>query len=217
MSELPTDHSGLEYIINHVFCPLKLPQASDHTLQNDLALSQAVLDAAQAFNDQLPSDKQQLWASSFKMLQNLQDSIRFSVMSLKEVESQINAMDDEDVLVFMIRAQNAAVVMRKLESETIFESFEISPDPAARRAEKLIPLFPKRGTQLTPRYITELLTGILRGLGSIADVPRIRKRIGDDVLWNNTKLPWRRSPLWLVIRVALQTTLEAQCSWTSDI
>ncbi|KAG2138280.1 hypothetical protein DEU56DRAFT_886916 [Suillus clintonianus] len=54
----------------------------------------------------------------------------------------------------------------------------------------------------------ELLTGILRGLGRIADVPRIRKRIGDDVLWDSAKLPWRRSPLWLVIRVALQTTLE---------
>ncbi|KAG2038864.1 hypothetical protein BDR03DRAFT_953798 [Suillus americanus] len=256
MSELPMDHSGLEYIINHVFCPLKLPQASDHTLENDLTLSHAVLDAAQAFNDQLPSDEQQLWASSFKMLQNLRDSIRFSVISLKEVESQINAMDVEDVLAFMIRAQNAAVVMRKLESETIFESFEISPDPAAVMGAqgKLICSYP--GPAITvpntiandatfsaelanflvcmdqdvldaaatrtkadstipeerdtthPRYITELLTGILRGLGSIADVPRIRKRIGDDVLWNNAKLPWRRSPLWLVIRVALQTTLE---------
>ncbi|KAG2114212.1 uncharacterized protein F5147DRAFT_758921 [Suillus discolor] len=249
------EHS-MEYIINHVFFPLKLPQASDHTLENELALSRAVLDAAQAFNEQLPSDKQQLWASSFKMLQNLQHSIRFSAMSLKEVQTQINAMNDKDVLVFMIRAQNAAVVMRKFESETIFESFEISPDPAAVMGAKgkLICSYP--GPAITvpdtivndatfpaalanflvrmdhdvldaaatrkkadstvpeerdtthPRYITELLTGILRGIGSIADVPRIRKRIGDDVLWNNAKLPWRRSPLWLVIRVALQTTLE---------
>ncbi|KAG1739525.1 hypothetical protein EDB19DRAFT_2025088 [Suillus lakei] len=250
------NQSGLEYIINHVFCPLKLPQANDHSLENDLALSQAVLDAAHAFSDQLPSNKQHLWAGSLKMLQNLQDSIRFSVMSPKKVKSQIKAMDDKDVLVYMIRAQNAAVVMRKLESETIFESFEISPDPAAVMGAKgkLICSYPgpaitisniivddatfpaelanflvcmdrdvldaaattrKAGSIVPeerdtthPRYITELLTGILRGLGSIADVPRIRKRIGDDVLWNSAKLPWRRSPLWLVIRVALQTTLE---------
>ncbi|KAG7094406.1 hypothetical protein E1B28_008006 [Marasmius oreades] len=58
-----------------------------------------------------------------------------------------------------------------------------------------------------PRYITELLTGILRGMGSPEDVPRIAKRIADDILWDNTLLPWRRSPLWLVIRVALQTSL----------
>ncbi|KAG2129503.1 uncharacterized protein EDB93DRAFT_118250 [Suillus bovinus] len=190
------------------------------------------------------------------MLRNLKDSIRFSMMSAKEVESQIKAMNTEDVLVYFIRAQNAAVVMRKLESETIFESFEVSPDPTAVMGTKgkLICSYP--GPAITvpdmnindatfpaelanflvhmdqdvldaaatrtkanstvleeretthPRYITELLTGILRGLGSIADVPRIRKRIGDDVLWDSAKLPWRRSPLWLVIRVALQTTLE---------
>ncbi|KAG1816740.1 uncharacterized protein BJ212DRAFT_1480599 [Suillus subaureus] len=252
----PTDQSGLKYIINHVYCPLKLPQDSDHSLKNDLALAQAVVDAALAFSEQLPSDKQLLWMSSLKMLQNLKDSVRFSVMSAKEVESQISVMDNKDVLVYMIRAQNAAVVMRKLESDTIFESFEMSPDPTAVMGAKgkLICSYP--GPAITvpdtnidnatfpaelanflvhmdedvldaaatrtkakstileerdtthPRYITELLTGILRGLGSIADVPRIRKRIGDDVLWDSAKLPWRRSPLWLVTRVALQTTLE---------
>jgi hypothetical protein len=157
----------------------------------------------------------------------------------------------------MIRAQNAAVIMRKFEHETIFESFEISPDPtavmgakgklicsypgpaiavpnavvgdsafiaelanflvhmdqdvledaAATRTKAKTTVIEERDTT-HPRYITELLTGILRGLGKIADVPRIRKRIGDDVLWDSGKLPWRRSPLWLVIRVALQTTLE---------
>ena len=59
-----------------------------------------------------------------------------------------------------------------------------------------------------PRYISELLVGILRGFGQPASVDRITKRIGDDVLWNNAYKPWRRSPLWLVIRVALQTSLE---------
>ncbi|KAG2137479.1 hypothetical protein DEU56DRAFT_945983 [Suillus clintonianus] len=253
---LSTDQSSLGYIVNHVFLPLKLPQGSDHSLDNDLALSQAVFDAALAFSDQLPSNEFLLWTSTLKMLRNLKDSIRFNVMSAKEIESQINAMDNKDVLVYMIRAQNAAVVMRRLESETIFESFEVSPDPTAVMGAKgkLICSYPgpaiavpdtitndatfsaelanflvhmdqdvldaaptrkkARSTVVEerdtthPRYITELLTGILRGLGSIADVPRIRKRIGDDVLWDSAKLPWRRSPLWLVIRVALQTTLE---------
>ena len=59
-----------------------------------------------------------------------------------------------------------------------------------------------------PRYITELLTGILRSVGTPADIARITKRVGDDVVWNNSKLPWRRSSLWLVIRVTLQTSLD---------
>ncbi|KAK7435185.1 hypothetical protein VKT23_019755 [Stygiomarasmius scandens] len=59
----------------------------------------------------------------------------------------------------------------------------------------------------SPRYITTLLTGILRGIGSPADIVRIRKRINDDVLWKDARLPWRRSKIWLVLRVAMQLHL----------
>ncbi|KAF9510459.1 hypothetical protein BS47DRAFT_1377450 [Hydnum rufescens UP504] len=67
-----------------------------------------------------------------------------------------------------------------------------------------------------PRYITELLTGILRGLGDAADVTRIQKRVADDVLWSSAHLPWRRSALWLVIRVALQTSLYSESRHHAD-
>ena len=58
-----------------------------------------------------------------------------------------------------------------------------------------------------PRYISGLLVGILRGFGQPAVVDRITKRIGGEVLWRDAFKPWRRSPLWLVLRVALQTSL----------
>lgn len=60
---------------------------------------------------------------------------------------------------------------------------------------------------INPMFVTEMLTGILRGIGEPVDVIRIRKRTRDDVLWDNALLPWRRSPLWLLLRVALQTSL----------
>ena len=59
-----------------------------------------------------------------------------------------------------------------------------------------------------PRYITELLTGILRSVGRPTDITRITKRVGDDVVANNSKLPWRRSPLWLLIRVSIRISLD---------
>ena len=59
-----------------------------------------------------------------------------------------------------------------------------------------------------PRYISGLLVGILSGFGQPASVDRITKRIADEVLWEDAYRPWRRSPLWLVIRVALQTSLD---------
>ncbi|KAF9221797.1 hypothetical protein BS17DRAFT_881599 [Gyrodon lividus] len=58
------------------------------------------------------------------------------------------------------------------------------------------------------RYITGLLTSILRGVGRPAEIVRVSKRIGDDVVWTNSLLPWRRSFLWLIVRVSLQTILD---------
>ena len=60
-----------------------------------------------------------------------------------------------------------------------------------------------------PKYISELLVGILRGYGQPAVVDRITKRIGDEILWDNAYKPWRRSPLWLSLRVTLQSSLRA--------
>ena len=58
-----------------------------------------------------------------------------------------------------------------------------------------------------PRYISELLMGILGGCGQPADVDRFTKRIGDEVLSNNSYKPWRRSPLWLILKVSIQSSL----------
>ena len=35
-----------------------------------------------------------------------------------------------------------------------------------------------------PKYISELLVGILRGYGQPAVVDRITKRVGDEILWD---------------------------------
>ena len=68
----------------------------------------------------------------------------------------------------------------------------------------------------SPKYITELLTGIMRAMSEtpdamLAQTVYVSKRINDHVLCErDSEAPWRRSPLWLIIRVALQTTL---CEW----
>ncbi|KAJ7035584.1 hypothetical protein C8F04DRAFT_1000632 [Mycena alexandri] len=64
------------------------------------------------------------------------------------------------------------------------------------------------------RYVSELFGGIARSLTPVeraesiaASTIFVTKRISDHVLWKDTLLPWRRWPKWLIIRVALQTTL----------
>ncbi|KAF2969305.1 hypothetical protein GQX73_g4245 [Xylaria multiplex] len=55
-----------------------------------------------------------------------------------------------------------------------------------------------------PGMISELLIGFLKSIGKAVECPIIAKNMRDDVLWDDSKLPWRRSPSWLVVRVALQ-------------
>jgi hypothetical protein len=65
----------------------------------------------------------------------------------------------------------------------------------------------------SPKYITELLTGIIRGMSanpeqSFKQTTFITKRINDHALFDSVSVaPWRRSPAWLIWRVTLQTTL----------
>ncbi|KAI0071844.1 hypothetical protein K474DRAFT_1668514 [Panus rudis PR-1116 ss-1] len=156
-----------------------------------------------------------------------------------------------------VRAQNAAIIVRKDEQRMLFEIFEVSPSNEAvyGTAGKLIRTFPGAAVEIPiniandrvflnelssfvcqmdvdqldssaktfkadstvveardtvdPKYISQLLVGILRGIGKQAEGVRyIKKRTAEEVLWKDALKPWRRSPLWLIIRVALQTTLD---------
>ncbi|KAF9870460.1 hypothetical protein CkaCkLH20_12127 [Colletotrichum karsti] len=54
-----------------------------------------------------------------------------------------------------------------------------------------------------PKMVTELLTAFLLAIGQPLEGTRIWKNTRDEVLWKNCYLPWRRSPLWILIRVVL--------------
>ena len=82
----------------------------------------------------------------------------------------------------------------------------LDSEPTTTKAGSTVP--ETRGTA-DPRYISQLLIAILLGMGKEANVVRISKRIADDVCWKDAENPWRRSPLWLIIRVAIQTTVES--------
>ncbi|KAI1118430.1 hypothetical protein F5Y14DRAFT_264197 [Nemania sp. NC0429] len=55
-----------------------------------------------------------------------------------------------------------------------------------------------------PGMVSEVLIGFLRSVGEAVECPIISKNMRDDVLWDDARSPWRRSPAWLLVRVALQ-------------
>ncbi|KAI8949144.1 hypothetical protein F4801DRAFT_591297 [Xylaria longipes] len=61
-----------------------------------------------------------------------------------------------------------------------------------------------------PKMVTKLLAAYLRSVGEMVEVSSILKHTREDVLWKNARSPWRRSALWLLIRVALQLFFSRQ-------
>ncbi|KAK4227346.1 hypothetical protein QBC38DRAFT_417082 [Podospora fimiseda] len=59
----------------------------------------------------------------------------------------------------------------------------------------------------SPTMISSLLMAILEENGTKISTPLLRKRIRDDVCWNNASNPWRRLPYWLVLRVGIERYL----------
>ncbi|KAI0970201.1 hypothetical protein F4678DRAFT_462427 [Xylaria arbuscula] len=77
--------------------------------------------------------------------------------------------------------------------------------------EAMQPKVKKSGDSITedrdtnhPGMVCEVLNGVLRSIGEPVECPTIIKNMRDDVLWKKARSPWRRSPAWLLIRVALQ-------------
>ncbi|KAL5118323.1 hypothetical protein ACEQ8H_003833 [Pleosporales sp. CAS-2024a] len=55
-----------------------------------------------------------------------------------------------------------------------------------------------------PAMISDWFVNYIAALGQLAQTICITKNTREEVLWNNSRFPWRRSPLWLLIRVTLQ-------------
>ncbi|EUC50241.1 hypothetical protein COCMIDRAFT_82742 [Bipolaris oryzae ATCC 44560] len=55
-----------------------------------------------------------------------------------------------------------------------------------------------------PGIVTNLYMNTIAAFGEPIDIKRIRKHTREEVLWNDCLSPWRRSPLWLLLRVSLQ-------------
>ncbi|KAG6835204.1 hypothetical protein H0H93_003933, partial [Arthromyces matolae] len=255
MNEPMAQKPPLEYIINHIFLPPRLPQASDDSIKNDIALCNCVIRNAKAFSKLNTSDDN-LWNPIIRMLENLHTIASRGALDKQVLLDLALGLAKEETLVIPVRAQNACVFIRRLKGKTIYEMFEVDPpnEEVMATTGRLIRSFPgpaletvngdaalafedellafladmdiamsetapkttKAKSEMAesrdtanPHYITELLPAIIHGFpeSSPADVERINKHVRNEILWDNADEPWRRSPLWLIIRVALQTTL----------
>ncbi|KAF5250791.1 hypothetical protein FANTH_4063 [Fusarium anthophilum] len=84
-----------------------------------------------------------------------------------------------------------------------YESF----DQFAAKASKGGKSIAETRNSIDPALVVDMLMSLLEGLGSGAQVQSVRKKVRDDVVLGSSEVPWRRSPYWLVLRVALRRML----------
>lgn len=94
---------------------------------------------------------------------------------------------------------------------TFLENASLEPldEFAAKTFKAGVTISETRDT-VDPTLITSFLMTLLEVNGSRIYPPILRKRIKDDVVWDNAELPWRRSPFWLTLRVAVQRLLSSK-------
>jgi hypothetical protein len=54
--------------------------------------------------------------------------------------------------------------------------------------------------------VIKLFMGFLGAISEPADISSFSMNTGEEVLWFDALLPWRRSPMWMLLRIAMQLT-----------
>jgi hypothetical protein len=230
MTSVTGDHQPIaatRYLIHHVVLPPKLPQDDDYQANHERHLVESALNALHALQDKVQGlEAKDVVASGIMSLEYLRKSRdehgNLSERQLTEVFRNI-AFDGTDLsLPLEIKAQNAGLVIRRSGQDVIFESFELSPiNHAAMSSEgRLTRAFPGSASKISVAtmqnedFRNSLARTIARMTTQAAEgtQPRVCKdgqmveeeRDTAHPMMNNCRLPWRRSPLWLLIRVSLQ-------------
>ena len=85
----------LDYIINHVILPPKLPQKDDSDATKDSSLVEELLVALKSFQAHIPEQQRLEWIPCIKMVRNmLQIGDHFGGLVAEEVETTLRDMVD---------------------------------------------------------------------------------------------------------------------------
>lgn len=254
------NHLTTEFLIRHTVLPPKLPQANDAEPADENALLECTIAALRELRSNI-SNVEPVLAQGF-------DSPISAVLSLLDSRNEYGNIAEEQLVKSLrtlattynsaaaplhVKAQNAGVLIRRLEDSVVFELFELSPkdeevmttkgrlvrcfpnhaysihikrlledglmEALAHHIAKLscneVPSFSFGGgntgtdhfasnTPTHPGLITDYLASVLSALGTSTATSNIQKHTREDVIFSSTGPPWRRSPVWLLVRVVLQ-------------
>ncbi|TVY17756.1 hypothetical protein LARI1_G004515 [Lachnellula arida] len=115
----------LEYIINHVFLPPKLPQLNDTTTEVEVGLTKLFHETLDRFIGLLPEDDQDDLIALPPMLSILLDNGSLG-SPIRNLDQKLADMVEGDVLALQLTHQNAGLVLRRQTQTYTIETFELS-------------------------------------------------------------------------------------------
>ena len=87
------ENKALQYLVTHVFCPLKLPDGDDHSPDNDRALSSVAYRKACDYFQHIGGSVSAQWQCIVKMLRNLDYAMSPNALDEALLVSQIQSME----------------------------------------------------------------------------------------------------------------------------
>ncbi|KAK0643172.1 hypothetical protein B0T16DRAFT_391740 [Cercophora newfieldiana] len=261
MAKPSVNIDALNFMINHVFLPPRLPQTDDTCAEHVQATVQALCDAVSRFLS-LGVESQPSVQTVLGMLQ------RFRYLEVSQLGATGNGLRNVianlkhgGVALVYLKGQNAGLLVTAENTEILFEAFELLapnekvmsckgalrrqfPDTAAAiprdrfqdssfvnsfvsvlheldtttapivrpKAKKAGVVQSEQRDTVCPILATGMLVDILAGLGTKVDPIRITKRSREQVNWKDAKLSFHRSPVWLLLRVAMRLVLDRQAA-----
>ena len=242
----------LDYLLNHIALPPRLPQKNDPRLDKlEEALTESLLEWATVFRTKVGLHLTKPWDLLITTLFHCHVLHNGGKLNSSSLETALSQLALGQCLIIYVAQQNAGLLIHRCDSEqVIFEAYEASADSANILASSgpLLWDFPTSAVAMSsdtftdPRFqrqlavfleqasmesikqfaavaakagadayesrdavdaslITQMLMALLEANGHRIFPTKLRKRVRDDVCWNDSENPWKRSPLWLTIRV----------------
>ncbi|KAK3323063.1 hypothetical protein B0H66DRAFT_515810 [Apodospora peruviana] len=116
--------ASLEFVINHVFLPPKLPQEDDWAASHDHALIGSLRDSSLEFIKVQPDSTTSL-APAIGMLERLLETYSTGVLKKNALSKALSDLKEGDSSLFHLCAQNAGLLLTARKDDVLIEAFEL--------------------------------------------------------------------------------------------
>ncbi|KAL9048999.1 MAG: hypothetical protein Q9162_007441 [Coniocarpon cinnabarinum] len=117
----------MRYLFHHIFFPPKLPGEDDSCSDADAFMLKSFLAAIQEYQSLQWEEDKHVWDVPIQMLTRYRDIFSNKSKTIgRELATQLGSLEINDTWAFHVRAQNAGIVARRGDRETLFSLFEIS-------------------------------------------------------------------------------------------